>query len=291
VVAIQVAIGADYFKAIGLPVLRGREFSADEAEGTVNRRVVIIDEFLAQRLFPAPGDNPVGQFIRVSGDGGPAGPPLQIVGLVPGVRSDLLRFRTTPHVYLPYPARPRAWMTYHVRPAAGGPASPALLRTLRGAIRAYDERLPVLGMTTLEEFAARSTSVWMLRSAARVFSAFALAGLFAAVVGIYGVNAYAVARRTREIGIRIAVGASGQDIARLVLRDAFVVVAAGTAAGLLLAIALGTLVRSWLFGVAMLDPAAWLVSALVLGTAATVASYLPARRAVRMDPIAALRHE
>lgn len=121
--------------------------------------------------------------------------------------------------------------------------------------------------------------------------AFALAGLFAAVVGIYGVNAYTVSRRTREIGIRLAVGASPRDVTRLVLRDAAVVVTTGAAAGLALAIALGSLVRSWLFGVAVLDPVAWVVAALVLGGAATAASYLPARRAMAIDPIAALRQE
>jgi putative ABC transport system permease protein len=292
VAATHVVIGAGYFTSLGLRVLSGRDFTPEEAEGTVARQVVIIDEFLAQRLFPSRGDNPVGQFVRLgSSESASERPPLQIVGLVPGIHGDLMKHRNAPHVYLPFGSRPRSQMYYHVRTAAGGPDAATMLQAIRLEIRAYDSHVPVLTASSFEEFAHRSTTLWLFKAAARVFSVFACAALLLAIVGIYGVNAYMVARRTREIGIRLAVGASPRDVIRLVLEDAAVVATVGSIGGLGLAFILGSVVRSMLYDVAATDPVAWVSAALLLCAAVVVASYVPARRATTIAPVTALRHE
>jgi len=166
-----------------------------------------------------------------------------------------------------------------------------MLQTMRREISAFDERLPVLALTTLRGFADRSVFLWVFRSAARVFTAFGLAALILALVGIYGVNAYVVARRTREIGIRMALGATSSDVVRLILRDAAIVALGGVVVGLGLAVALGTLLSSMLYEVSAADPLALVVAPLLLGAAALLASYIPARRATRIAPVTALRHD
>jgi putative ABC transport system permease protein len=166
-----------------------------------------------------------------------------------------------------------------------------MLQTVRREIRAFDERLPVLSLTTLGGFADRSVFLWVFRSAARIFTAFGLAALILALVGIYGVNAYVVARRTREIGIRMALGATARDVVRLILRDAAIVSLAGIGVGLGLAVALGTVVSSMLYEVSAADPLALTVAPLLLGASALLASYIPARRATRIAPVTALRHD
>jgi putative ABC transport system permease protein len=290
--ATHVAIGADYFKSLGLGVRRGREFTAEEAEGTTVRHVAIIDEFLAKRLFPATEDNPIGQYVRqASAEEGRGGPPLQIVGLVPGIHGDLLKHRNAPHLYLPFASRPRSQMYYHVRTAESGPDASTMLRTLRREIHAYDDHVPVLTSSTFQDFARRSTALWLFRAAARIFSVFAFSALLLAVVGIYGVNAYMVDKRTREIGIRLAVGATPHDVIRLVLRDAGIVAAVGAAAGLALALALGSVVSSMLYDVRATDLVAWVCAAGLLAVAVLAAAYVPARRATRITPVMALRHE
>ncbi|MDO8835433.1 MAG: ABC transporter permease [Vicinamibacterales bacterium] len=284
-------ISTDYFRSLDLAVVRGREFTPGEAEGEEVRRVAIIDEPLAQRLFPGPGDNPVGQYVRLVVREGQREEPLEVVGVVRGVRDNLFERAASPHVYLPFPARTRSWMNYHIRTAGGDAAAAAMVQTIRREIRTVDERLPVLAVNTLQGFGERSLFLWIFRSAARIFSAFGLAALLLAVVGIYGVNAYLVARRTREIGIRMALGATAADVVRLIVRDAAVVAAIGVGIGLGLAVALGSLLSSMLYEVRATDPLALLAAPLLLGGSALLASYIPARRATRVAPVEALRQE
>ena len=286
------AISADYFRSLGLKMLRGREFTAEEAEGTAVRRVAIIDEPLARRLFASPGENPVGQYVRLrAGEPGQYQAPVEIIGVVPGVRDDLFECSVTPHIYVPFSAKTRTWMNYHIRVAAGGPTEAGMLQTLRREIRAFDERLPVLAMTTLKSFGDRSVFLWVFRSAARVFTAFGLSALLLALVGIYGVNAYVVARRTREIGIRMALGATAGSVVWLMLRDTAIVSLAGIVVGLGLAIALGYGLSSMLYEVSATDPLALTIAPLLLAASALAASYVPTRRATRGSPVEALRHE
>jgi ABC-type antimicrobial peptide transport system permease subunit len=217
--------------------------------------------------------------------------PLEVVGIVRGVRDNLFERAASPHLYLPFPARARSWMNYHIRIAGGDAAAAAMLQTIRSEIRTFDERLPVLTLNTLRGFGERSIFLGVFRSAARIFSAFGLAALLLALVGIYGVNAYLVARRTREIGIRMALGATAADVVRLIVRDAAVVSAIGVGIGLGLAIALGSLLSSMLYEVSATDPLALLAAPLLLGGSALLASYIPARRATSVAPVAALRQE
>ena len=285
-------ISADYFRSLGLKPLRGREFGQSEAEGSTPRPVAIIDEPLAKRLFPAPGENPVGQHVRIAArEPGQFQAPVEIVGVVPGFRDSLFDRSASPHIYVPFSAKNRTWMNYHIRVAAGAPPDAAMLQAVRREIRAFDERLPVVTMTTLRTFADRSVFLWVFRSAARVLTAFGAAALLLALVGIYGVNAYVVARRTREIGIRMALGATAGSIVQLVLRDAIVVSLAGIGAGLLLAVALGYGLSSMLFEVSATDPLVLSIAPVLLAASTLVASYVPTRRATRVSPVAALRHE
>ena len=182
-------------------------------------------------------------------------------------------------------------MTYHIRLEGGEAAAAAVGETVRREIRGFDARLPVLSLTTLRTFADSSPFLWIYRSAARIFTAFGLAALLLALVGIYGVNAYTVARRTHEIGIRMTLGASAADVVRLIARDACVVSAIGVTVGLGLAIAFGSVISSMLYDVSATDPLALVLTPILLGGSAMLASYLPARRATRVAPVAALRQD
>ena len=286
------SIGSDYFRSLGLPVLRGREFTLGEAEGTEPRRVAIIDEPLVRRLFPKPGENPVGQFVRVgSGEDGQPQELLEVVGVVPGVRHELFDRSPSPHLYVPFSARPRTWMHYHVRLAPGAPSDAVMLDLVRREVRAGDSRLPVLSANTLRSFMEGSIFLWLFRAGAKVFTSFGLAALVLALVGIYGVNAYMVLRRTREVGIRMALGATPRDVVRLILRDTAVVTAVGIGAGTLLAVAIGHSLGSMLYEVTAYDPVALVVAPLLLAGSALLASYIPARRATRVAMVAALRRD
>jgi ABC-type antimicrobial peptide transport system permease subunit len=156
---------------------------------------------------------------------------------------------------------------------------------------ALDPRLPVISARTLESFVRSSVFLWFFRSGARVFTAFGLAALVLALVGIYGINAYTVARRTREIGIRMALGATPGTVVKLVVRETVVVTIVGVLAGTGLAVAMGRLVASMLYEVTAFDPLSLVAAPVLLGAAALAASYLPARRATRVQPVSALRGE
>ncbi len=285
-------VSADYFRSIGLKPILGREFSVAEAEGLTPRATVIIDEPLAKRLFTRPGENPIGSSVQISGsEPGQFQAPVEVIGVVPGLRDDLFARSVSAHLYVPFSAGTRTWMNYHIRLSAGGPPEAAMLQTVRQEIRAFDERLPVVSLTTLSAFGDRSVFLWVFRSAARILTAFGVAALLLALVGIYGVNAYVVASRTREIGIRMALGATAGTIVRLVLRDAVIVSLAGVVLGLLLAVALGYGLSSMLYEVSSTDPLALTVAPLLLVASTFCACYLPTRRATRVSPVEALRHE
>jgi predicted permease len=287
-------VGADYFKALGLTMLRGREFTVAEEESADAPRVTIINEPLARQLFP--NEDPVGQMIRITRhEDEPAGvdfEPMQVVGVAPGLRQTLFDQSPTPHLYVPYGNHFRSGMHLHVRVARGGPeAETAALAALRAELRSVDDRLPVLELASMQRFHDRSLGLWGVRMGGRLLTTFGGLALILAVVGVYGVKSYVVSRRTREIGIRMALGARPTSVLWLVLREGVWLTAIGLAVGLPLAALAGSALGGLLYQVSPLDPVVFSTAPLILALAAIAACYLPARRATRIMPLTALRTE
>lgn len=292
------SVGADYFLTVGLPVTRGRRFT--EAEATQpGPRVAIIDEVLAKKLWPI-GDA-VGQRIQYADqkDGtsadvnGEEKESMEIVGIVPVTRHAL--FETEEPVggiYLPFARGFQSDVSYFVRFRSLAPGSEAAAADLlRGAVRDVDPSIPIISLRTFAQHLDSNLDLWLVRAGAALFSIFGALALGLAVVGLYGVKAYSVARRTREIGIRMALGAQAGAVLRMIMREGFIMLASGVIIGLLLAIACAKILSGVLYGVHALDPIAFTVAALVMTCAVLIATWLPARRATRVDPVQALRSE
>lgn len=284
-------VGHGYFEALGVPVLRGRGFTRAETESDSGPAVVVIDERLSGELWP--GQDPLGRRIAFGREPDARGrDEARVVGVVATVRDDLWPAEPRSHVYLPFGQNFQTGMHIHLRAAStSGEAQDRLLRTVRSEIRAVDEQLPILGLRTLQGHLDQSPSLWMVEVGADVFSAFGLLALFLSVVGVYGVNSWAVARRTREIGIRQALGATTRDALWLVLRDGVILTLIGLSVGLVLAAGVGRLLGSFLYEVSTLDPMAFLAAPVILAAASLLATWLPARRAAGVAPVIALRDE
>lgn len=278
-------IGTEYFKTLGLPLLRGREFDAVETSANSDSRVAIIDEPLAKQLWP--GEDPVGRQIRYDDK-----LDLQVVGVVAGVRNDLDDKEAQAHLYVPFGQDYRPGMNLHLRlKSADAGSEAAMLKLVRQTIHAYDPRLPILSVQMLSQFHQEGLLLWFKRTAAWLFGAFGALALFLAVVGVYGVRSYVTARRTREFGIRMALGASASDVLWMVLREGIALTGAGIGLGLLIAIAASLVLRSFLYGLGAVDPFSFGVATLSLTITTLAACYFPARRATRVQPMAALRCE
>src|SRR5205085_10309651 len=168
---------------------------------------------------------------------------------------------------------------------------PDLANAIRRAVRETDPTLPVLALKTFPQHLESNMEIWIIRTGAMLFSVFGGLALLLAIVGVYGVKAYSVARRTREIGIRMALGARPQGVQWMIVREGIVMLAGGVTIGLLLAVATGRLLAGMLYQVGALDPIAFATAPLLLGSATVIATWLPARRATRISPMAALRTE
>jgi len=284
-------VGSEYFDTLGVPLLRGRLFSRAEAEADSGPRVAIVDELLARRLWP--DGEPLGERIRFTGDDAEDAPrEMEVVGIVPTLRDDLFTSELPPHVYVPFGQDYRANMSVHLRfPDQQQDATSTLLRSVRTEVRDFDERLPVLTLTTLQDQLAGSAGLWLFRTGADLFTAFGALALFLAVVGIYGVRAYTVARRSREIGIRMAMGATTRDALWLVLREGLSLILVGIVLGVVLAALLAKLLSAMLYEVGAMDPLVFTVAPLLLAAVSLLACLIPARRAARVDPMVALRYE
>jgi predicted permease len=281
-------IGTDYFETLGLRTLRGRGFTAAEEQHDSPSPTAIVDAALARRLFGEA--DPIGRTIRVRLRRGDEPRPHTVVGVAPPLRHDLFESPPRPHVYVAYGSRFNTMMTVHERTAA--PASEtAVLDAVRRDLRALDPPLAVLWARTMTMHRDASISAWSVRAAAALFSAFGALALALAAIGIYGLKAYDVSRRTREIGIRMALGATRADVERLVMREGLRTTVVGLAIGLLLAVGLGKLLGSLLYQVSPFDPVVITTAAVVLSTTAMLACYLPVRRATRILPLDALRSE
>ena len=268
-----------YFDTIGLPLVLGRDF--DERDGRSGPRVVIVNEAFARRAWP--GQNPVGHQIEHSGDNGPV--LLTVVGVTSNAKLVSLNEETGPFVYVPLAQQYMNRVELLARTADGR----SIVPQIRALLQQMNPNLPVTEATTLSLIT--SLSLIPQRIAAAVAGSLGLVGLLLAAIGIYGVTSYAVSRRTREIGIRIALGADHGRVIRLVLRQGFALAASGIAIGVAIAAVGSKFLESLLFGVRGLDPITF-GGACVLFTIVTLAaSYLPARRAAGVDPIVALRNE
>ena len=217
---------------------------------------------------------------------------LEVVGVVGNVRENILGGKYEPHVYLPFGQEYQANVQFHLKVAGGGPeAENGMLETIRHEIRATDERLPLLALKTMRGHLESGMDIWVVRTGAHVLEIFGSVALFLAVIGLYAVNAYTVSRRTREIGIRMALGADASSTLSMVLGEGLKVTAVGIGVGLLLAIGLGQLLAGFLYDVPAIDPLVLATAPVALTLVALFACYLPARKAARVDPMIALRYE
>ena len=282
-----VVVGSDYFKTLGLRVLRGREFTVNDDEQGAGMKLALVDAALARRLF---GDaEPLGRQVLIEPRQGEPLESFTIVGIAPPVRQDLFAM-TMPRVYASFGSRFYPNMTLHVRTAAGVPDA-AMLATVRGELQRLDSRLPIFTARTMTMHRDASITTWSVRVGAAMFSTFGGLALLLATIGVYGLKAYEVSRRTREIGIRMALGATAGDVRRLLLREGLRTTLVALAIGLLLAAGTGKLVSGLLYRVSPFDPAVLVVAAAVLSAAAMLACFFPARRATRIAPLDALRTE
>ena len=281
-----------YFDAVRLPMLRGRDFTEAEMMSDASPGVVIVDEPLAARFWPDPDVDPLGQYVRFVSATEARGAPLRVVGLVPGLRQEVFDQEPVPHVYVPFGDPYRSAMTLHVGTTArGADAENALISTVRETIRDVDARLPVFALETLRDHRDGSLELWIMRAGSQLFSTFGVVALLMAVIGIYGVKAYVVARRTREIGIRLALGATSGGVLWLLVREGLTLTAVGLGLGLVLSLPLGRVMQSVLFEVSTREPLVFLLAPAILAVPALLASYLPARRAAKVAPMSALRYE
>jgi predicted permease len=289
--AIYSIVGSDYFKSLGLPLLRGREFTTMEMESAQVPRVAVIDDTLAKQLFP--DQDALGRRIVFQNREDTTEPEsFEVIGVVLGVRHDLVDKKPQAKVYVPFGRYYQPAMTLHVRVKSNqAETQSTLIGSLRQSIRAVDKDLAVLSIRTFRHYVDESILFFMARMGAIVFMVMGGMALFLAVVGLYGTKAYLVARRTREIGIRMALGATGGSVISMVLKEGASLVVVGLGAGILLSLALGSVLGSVLYQVSPFDPLALCAAPLILAATAMLACFIPARRASLIQPVTALRCE
>ncbi|MCX6591116.1 MAG: ABC transporter permease [Acidobacteria bacterium] len=278
------AAGVGYFETVGARLKRGRYF--EEADSAGKPPVAIINETFARTHF-AKGEDPIGRQVAYLSQ--PA-PPMTIVGLVEDLREGQLNQVNRPVLYLPFNQSPDRYMVVTVRTSASN-AEQELLGTIQKQIRALDSELVTTGAATMRERIQDSPAAYLHRSSTWLVGAFAALALLLCVIGLYGVIAYSVSQRTREIGVRMALGAGQSVVCRMVLGEAGWLTAAGLAIGLGCAVGVARLLDGLLFGVSPWDGLTLGAVAVVLSMAALLASYVPARRAAAVNPIEALRSE
>ncbi len=271
-------VSEEYFQTVGLPMVRGRAFNAGDRAGAPN--VAIINEQMAQRFWP--GEDPIGKQIGLAQPTRTA----QIIGIVRDGRFRNYRASIHPCFYVPFSQEYEGTMSLEVR-AAGDPMR--LVAPVRRQIHDLDEELVAGDVWTLKSF--RDAGLGQERVSAALLSAFGVLAVALAGIGLYGVLAFAVTRRTHEIGIRMALGASRSNVLKLVTRQGMVLTLLGLAAGLICAFGLTRLVASSLYGVQPTDPITYGGAAACVAVVTLVACYIPARRAAKVDPMVALRYE
>jgi len=280
-----------YFDTIGVRLLRGRDFTQAEAENKDTPKVAIIDETMAKKLFP--DADAVGQ--RIKGTNPPkdgSSGEMEVVGIVSQHRHEVLGSDIPKRLFVPLAQAYNGAVYLHVRTSSTQRAAvTAMIGTLRQTLRDVDVDLPVLQIAPFTDYVEKNVGLWTVRLAAVMFGIFGGIALLLAVVGVYGVKAYAVARRTREIGIRMALGAKPGDVFALIMKQGALQTAFALAVGILLALGLGRVLAQMLYQVSPADLIALVVASALLGAAALLACFIPARRATRVSPMTALRTE
>jgi putative ABC transport system permease protein len=286
--ASHLTVTPDYFRAMGTPLLRGRVFNSRDTKDSPP--VVMVNDVFAQRFFP--GGSAIGQqIVLIHGDNSQPSnqpsPPKEIVGIVGGSRHESLAVAPLAELYIPASQDPSRRMDVVIRASVRDPAG--VQTSLRNIVHEFDKDLFVPTLEPLEKRIGLTLS--QPRFNMMLLGAFAGIALILAAIGIYGVIAYTVAQRTREIGIRMALGAQRIDMLTMILRQSFTVIGIGLFAGILGALAVTRLMSSLLYGVSAHDLSIYAIVTIVLSGAALIASYLPARRAMAVDPMVALRYE
>ena len=275
-------VDGGYFKALRIPLLGGRVFGPDDRDGAP--KVAIVNDLLAKRLWP--GQSPIGKQIPVHQPGS-AGGEATVVGEIAALRSGSIDHPPQPELYLPVAqsgAQLQMWVSLR---ATGRPLQ--LAGAVREAVSRADPEQPIGEIVSLEQLIERQTAARRLTMA--LVSLFAAVAMTLAAIGMYGLAAYTVTRRTREFGIRVALGARSADVLAMVLREHLRLVAAGAGCGIVIALGLTRVMRSMLFDVSPTDVPTFVLTVAGLSLVGLLAALLPARRATRVDPMVALRHE
>lgn len=283
------AVSGSYFDSMGVPLREGRTFSDAESYVQGGRRVAVIDEVLARRLWPDGGA--LGQRVEIVDRAKPdhdAPETFDVVGIVGGTHVQLFEDEMRGAIYVPFASGGMGGAHFHVRPSA---PQAGLVDVVRREIRAAAPGLPLFSARTFSAHMESSPEFWTLKLTAAMFGAFGGLAMVVALIGIYAVMNYAVARRTREIGIRMAVGAMPATVKRMILAEGLSITVTGVAIGLLLGLGVGRMMGSMFVDLPAFDPVIFTVVPAGFLAAASVAAWLPARRATRVNPVTALRSE
>jgi putative ABC transport system permease protein len=276
------SVSGGYFRTLEIPILAGRGF--DDEDGPNTAKVAVVNREFVQRFFPN-GENPIGKHILIA-VGTPDQTPVSIVGVCAAIRRTGPSDKPLPQVFQPVAQSPSTEISILLRTSSD---PEALVSALRSQVLAIDKELPLFSVATMDDLLAAETRGQRFETAA--VGLFAALALLLAAVGIYGVISYMVSQRTREIGVRMALGAQQGDVLRIVVRHVFFIVGTGIALGTGGALALTQLLRSSLFQIAPTDATTYLVVGVVFVAVSLAACYIPARRAMRVDPLVALRYE
>jgi predicted permease len=269
-------VSEEYFATMGIKMLQGRDFRPTDTEKS--QKVAIVNDKFAREFFP--GENPLGQFIMADEQ------QCQIIGLCSNQKYDTLRRDISPILYIPYSQMRFLYLTCIVRSVLP-PMS--LIPAVRRAVADVDRNLPLEGIKTQK--LALEESLAQERLYASLCGSLALLALALSCIGLYGIMAYNVARRTGEMGIRKALGAQPFDVAWPILREALILAAIGIAIGLPIALALVRVIRGIIYGIEPHDPLTMIGAAVLMIAVAALAAWIPARRAAKVDPMEALRYE
>ena len=275
-------VSSAFFTTLRAKLLRGRYFT--DAEDASKPHVVIINQTLARQYFP--GEDPIGK--RIGDTDLKPTSIYEIIGVVEDIRNGSLDSAIMPAIYYPFNQSPDTYFSAIVRTLQD---EQSLLPAMVAAVREVDPGIGTMEEATMTGRINNSPSAYLHRSSAWLVGGFAFVALLLGVVGLYGVIAYSVGRRTREIGVRMALGAQRSSVYQLIMREAAWLTGIGIVAGLVCSVAVATLIRSLLFGVRSWDAGTLAAVAIVLATSGLLASYIPARRAAQVDPMVALRYE